>query len=177
MIDCIPFGNCEMSFYLPHELKLSVRGMKLIECFVSNLLSFTHWWNWQSSIVIDVLPILQYTTIHALSDTQNNDNPLPMKPFVMTTGFHGQSFCLILKITIFGILHLQLVVKEKDFPKFFGNWMRNTIFSKKSQKMAVMTGSTAHEKCWKPNFQFFFQKEKFRIWVALTWFILNTAYA
>ena len=27
-------------------------------CSVSNLLSFTHWWNWQSSMAIDVLPDL-----------------------------------------------------------------------------------------------------------------------
>lgn len=31
-------------------------GMKLIECSVSNLLSFTHWWNWQSSMTTTGFP-------------------------------------------------------------------------------------------------------------------------
>lgn len=31
-------------------------GIKLMECSVSNLLSFTHWWNWQSSITTTGFP-------------------------------------------------------------------------------------------------------------------------
>jgi len=31
-------------------------GMKLIECSVSNLDNFTHWWNWQSSITTTGFP-------------------------------------------------------------------------------------------------------------------------
>jgi len=37
-------------------------GMKLILCSVSNLLNLTHWWNWQSSIAMDVFPVLQTRT-------------------------------------------------------------------------------------------------------------------
>lgn len=33
-------------------------GTKDMECSVSNLESFTHWWNWQSSIAILVFPDL-----------------------------------------------------------------------------------------------------------------------
>jgi len=45
-------------------------GMKLMLCSVSNLLSLTHWWNWQSSIAIDVLPDLHTQPGH------HNDNAM-----------------------------------------------------------------------------------------------------
>lgn len=33
-------------------------GMKLMLCSVSNLLSLTHWWNWQSSIAMELFPLV-----------------------------------------------------------------------------------------------------------------------
>ena len=43
-------------------------GMKLMLCSASNLLSLTHWWSWQSSIAIDVLPVLQNKHVYRISD-------------------------------------------------------------------------------------------------------------
>ena len=45
-------NNCLMSSYSPSG------GIKEIACSVSNLLSLTHWWNWQSSIAIALLDLV-----------------------------------------------------------------------------------------------------------------------
>lgn len=50
-------GN-EMSFVVRYRINSNSPsgGIKLMECSVSNLLSLTHWWNWQSSMTTTGLP-------------------------------------------------------------------------------------------------------------------------
>ena len=66
-------------------------GIKEIACSVSNLLNLTHWWNWQSSIAIELLDLLasspdlplESTTI--LSLIPNLHSGMPDKyDFIMT---------------------------------------------------------------------------------------------
>jgi hypothetical protein len=48
-------------------------GIKLMECSVSNLDNFTHWWNWQSSITTTGLP-----------DRAGSSAP-PLRPFPLAS--------------------------------------------------------------------------------------------
>lgn len=57
------FANCNWVAHAPclrHTNLINSNspsgGIKLMECSVSNLLSLTHWWNWQSSITTTGLP-------------------------------------------------------------------------------------------------------------------------
>ncbi len=57
-------------------------GMNEIACSVSNLLSFTHWWNWQSSMAIELLVRLE----------SSPDLPRQFKLVIKTNYNHQASF-------------------------------------------------------------------------------------
>ncbi len=61
-------------------------GMKEIACSVSNLLSLTHWWNWQSSMAMELLVLLDSSPdLPEFERERERERPSPLSPYPSCT--------------------------------------------------------------------------------------------